>query len=85
MRLEGATDRRRQTAEDLKRASIVTIKTVVNVVYNTDEQNVSTPQINSQITALNKDFRATNTDRARRRRRGRGSSPIRASSSSSSR
>jgi hypothetical protein len=64
MRLEGATERRRQTAEDLARARIVTIKTVVNVVFNTDEQNVSTAQINSQIAALNKDFRARNPDRS---------------------
>ena len=37
MRLEGATERRRQTAEDLARSNIITIKTVVNVVFNTDE------------------------------------------------
>ena len=64
MRLEGATNRRRETAIDLKKAKIVTIKTVVNVVYNTDEQNISTAQINSQITAMNKDFRATNPDKS---------------------
>ena len=63
MRLEGATDRRRQTAQRVGKPKIVTIKTVVNVVYNTDEQNVSMTQINSQIAALNKDFRATNPDR----------------------
>jgi Pregnancy-associated plasma protein-A len=61
MRLEGATDRRR--AAPLKKATLVTIKTVVNVVYRTDAQNVSNAQIRSQITALNKDFRATNRDR----------------------
>jgi hypothetical protein len=63
MRLEGETARRRQSALDLAKAKIVTIKTVVNVVHNTDEQNVSTKQINSQIATLNKDFRATNSDR----------------------
>lgn len=63
MRLEGETARRRQTARDLKVAKLVTIKTVVNVVYNTDEQNISARQINSQIAVLNKDFRATNPDR----------------------
>ena len=41
----------------------MTIKTVVNVVYKTAEQNVSKAQINSQIKALNKDFRATNPDK----------------------
>jgi hypothetical protein len=64
MRLEGATDRRRETRTDLRQARIVTIKTVVNVVYNTPEQNISQQQINSQISALNKDFRATNTDKS---------------------
>lgn len=64
MRLEGATDRRRQTPEDLRQARIVTIKTIVHVVYNTAEQNISTAQINSQIRAMNKDFRATNPDRS---------------------
>jgi hypothetical protein len=64
MRLEGAIDRRRQTVEDLKKSKIVTIKTVVHVVYNTDEQNISQAQINGQIKAMNADFRAKNADRA---------------------
>ena len=63
MRLEGATAKRRDQRIDLKKAKIVTIKTVVNVVYKTAEQNVSEAQINSQIKALNKDFRATNPDK----------------------
>ncbi len=63
MRLEGATARRRESRADAKKPKVVTIRTVVNVVYNTDEQNVSDAQINSQIAALNKDFRATNVDR----------------------
>lgn len=64
MRLEAGTARRRQTTEDLRQASIVTIETVVHVLYNTPEQNVTTKQINSQISVLNKDFRATNPDRS---------------------
>src|SRR5262249_3667814 len=36
----------------------------VNVVFKTDEQNISDAQIRSQIAALNKDFRASNTDKA---------------------
>lgn len=64
MRLEGATTKRRETGEDTSKAKIVTIKTVVNVVHNTDEQNISTAQIDSQIAAMNKDFRATNADRS---------------------
>ena len=63
MRLEGATSRRRESVINLEQAKIVTVKTVINVVYKTEEQNVSAAQINSQIKALNKDFRATNPDR----------------------
>jgi hypothetical protein len=65
MRLEGATDRRRESKFNLKQVKLVTIKTVVNVVYKTAEQNVSQQQIRSQITALNKDFRATNPDKSK--------------------
>ena len=65
MRLEGATLRRRDKGIDLKKAKLVIVKTVVNVVYKTDPQNISTAQINSQIKALNKDFRATNPDRSK--------------------
>ena len=64
MRLEGATEKRREAGDDLSKAKIVTIKTVVNVVYNTDQQNIGTPQIDSQIAAMNKDFRGTNPDRS---------------------
>jgi hypothetical protein len=63
MRLEGATERRRAVAT-VKKPKLVTIKTVVNVVYKTNAQNVSTAQINSQIAVLNRDFRAKNPDRA---------------------
>jgi hypothetical protein len=65
MRLEDATNRRRDARFDLRKAKIVTVKTVVNVVYKTAEQNVSQAQINSQIKALNKDFRATNPDKSK--------------------
>ena len=41
MRLEGATARRRDTGADLKKSKLVTIKTVVNVVYKTTAQNIS--------------------------------------------
>lgn len=64
-RLETATEGRRAGvgAREMAQSKLVTIKTVVNVVYRTDEQNVSQSQITSQIRALNKDFRATNPDR----------------------
>jgi hypothetical protein len=63
MRLEGMTDRRRQTPEDPQEANVVTIKTIVHIVHNTDEQNISAAQINAQIKILNADFRAKNADR----------------------
>ena len=63
MRLEGATSRRRD-AGAAKLAKVVVIKTVVNVVYKTPEQNISAAQIKSQISVLNKDFRATNSDKS---------------------
>jgi Pregnancy-associated plasma protein-A len=65
MRLEEATNARRSSTRQLKVAKLVTVKTVVNVVYNTDEQNITAKQINSQISVLNRDFRATNPDKAK--------------------
>jgi hypothetical protein len=64
MRLEAVTSRQRETRLDLRKSKLVVIKTVVNVVYNTKEQNISTAQIRSQFTALNKDYRATNPDKS---------------------
>jgi hypothetical protein len=64
MRLEGATDRRRESRVDLKKSKLVTVKTVVNVIYKTADQNISQAQIKSQISAMNKDFRATNPDKS---------------------
>ena len=63
MRLEGEIARQRESPLDLKKQKTITIRTVVHVVYNADEQNVSTAQIRSQIAALNRDFRARNPDR----------------------
>ena len=64
MRLEATTARRRDTGADLKKSALVTIKTVVNVVYNSDAQNISDAQIASQIKALNLDYRASNSDKS---------------------
>ena len=41
---------------------IARIPVAVRVVHNTAAQNISDDQVNSQIEALNKDFRATNSD-----------------------
>src|SRR6185295_10329615 len=65
MRLEEATNRRREMRVDLAQAQVATIKTVINVVYKTAEQNISQAQIDSQIAAVNKDFRATNSDKSK--------------------
>ena len=65
MRLEGITSRRLESVFEVAKAKLVTIKTVVNVVYKTAGQNVSDAQVRSQIVALNKDFQATNPDRTK--------------------
>ena len=43
---------------------VIVIPVVVNVLYNTAAQNISLTQIQSQITVLNNDYSATNTDYA---------------------
>ena len=62
MDLEHATARRMMIAE-ARGAATTTIPVVVHVVHNDASENISVPQIKSQITVLNKDFRATNTDK----------------------
>ena len=59
--LEMATTERRAAAARVAR--LVTVGVVVNVVYQTSQQNVSDSQIKSQIAVLNRDFAATNPDR----------------------
>jgi hypothetical protein len=65
MRLEAATDKLRSSGADLEAAALVTIKTIVHVVYKLPAQNISDAQINTQIAVLNKDFTATNTDKTK--------------------
>jgi hypothetical protein len=64
-RLESVTARGLETVSDITKLKLVTIRTVVNVVYRTEEENVSDAQIRSQIAALNRDFRAKNPDRSK--------------------
>jgi hypothetical protein len=45
--------------------TLITIPTVVHVVYKKPAENISLAQIKSQITALNKDYRATNPDKSK--------------------
>ena len=64
-KLESVTARGLESVSDLRKAKLITIRTVVNVVYRTDEENVSDAQIRRQIGALNRDFRAKNPDRSK--------------------
>ena len=61
-RLEQQTARRRSEVAAAV-PKLVTVKVVVNVVYRTDAQNVSNAQVKSQISVLNRDFAARNTDK----------------------
>jgi Pregnancy-associated plasma protein-A len=49
----------------VKKPALVKVPVVVNVVYHTDEQNVSMAQIRSQIAVLNRDYAKTNKDRTK--------------------
>jgi hypothetical protein len=50
------------TQKRLLSNGVIQIPVVVNVLYKTTAQNISLTQIQSQITALNNDFKALNTD-----------------------
>jgi hypothetical protein len=63
--LEEQTAKLRNSALKLSTVKTVTVKTVVQVIYNSAEQNISTAQIKSQIAVLNRDYGATNPDRTK--------------------
>lgn len=44
---------------------LITIPTVVHVVFRRQQENISKAQIQSQMKALNQDFRATNQDKSK--------------------
>lgn len=44
---------------------VITIPVVVHIVYKRSAENISVAQVKSQITVLNKDFRAKNSDRSK--------------------
>ncbi len=51
-------------AERVQR-TLITIPVVVHVVYRRQIENISDAQIKSQIAVLNRDYRATNTDKSK--------------------
>jgi hypothetical protein len=62
--LEQQTTLSRALARVTKPA-LVKLPVVVNVVYRTDEQNVSMAQVRSQISVLNRDYARRNEDRTK--------------------
>jgi hypothetical protein len=62
--LHAATSRR-MAAPVAARAGVTRIPVVVHVVYSKASENITTTQIKSQITVLNRDFRAKNPDRSK--------------------
>lgn len=63
--LELFTARTRLLGGARREAGPARVQVVVHVVFNAPEENISDAQIQSQITVLNADYRATNTDRPR--------------------
>src|SRR5262245_30881477 len=53
-----------RTARFAARTSVVLIPVVVHVIFHTDQENIGTDQIDSQIAALNRDYRLHNADRS---------------------
>jgi len=53
-----------RTARVGARTNVIRIPVVVHVLFHTDRENIGTEQIESQIAALNRDFRFQNTDRS---------------------
>lgn len=62
--LERATTQRMMLGE-ARRPGITTIPVVVHVVYNSASENISAAQVKSQISVLNKDYRAKNPDKSK--------------------
>ncbi len=63
-RLEDVTSRRIATGRMVERRVRV-IPVVVHVVWNKTSENISMAQLRSQISVLNRDFRARNRDRSK--------------------
>ena len=66
LKVEEETRRSIDSGEAMRVAKkLITIPTVVHVVYRSDSENISDAQVKSQIKALNDDFRAKNTDKSK--------------------
>jgi hypothetical protein len=65
LRIDEYTERALRTGEAQRAMrKLITIPVVVHVVYNKAAENITKSQINSQITVLNRDYRATNPDKS---------------------
>jgi hypothetical protein len=65
LRIDEFTERSLRTGEAQRAMRrLITIPVVVHVVYKRDTENISKQQINTQISVLNRDYRATNTDKS---------------------
>ena len=63
LRIDEFTERALQTGEAQRAMRrLITIPVVVHVVYKRNVENISKQQINTQISVLNRDYRATNPD-----------------------
>src|SRR3954470_25010490 len=59
-----AIETRTRAARLVTRTSVVRIPVVVHVLYHTDSENIDQSQIDSQVAALNRDYRLLNPDRS---------------------
>ena len=66
LKVEEETRRSIDSGEAMRVAKrLITIPTVVHVVYRSESENISDAQVKSQIKSLNDDFRAKNTDKSK--------------------
>jgi len=64
-KLENDIAKLRTSSLNLATVPTATVNVIVHVLFNTSAQNISDAQIASQIAVLNKDFRATNSDKSK--------------------
>src|SRR5215207_1668902 len=65
LRIDDYTERSLRTGEAQRAMRrLITIPVVVHVVYKSNAENISKQQINTQMSVLNRDYRATNPDKS---------------------